>query len=284
MKHLFAILIFCLLTTVFPTKSYALTENEYNELLQVPYFKQADQELSAVWKEVYNKLSGAYKKQILNDQRQWLKSGRDSSAKALMEEEGFSIEDAYTIAVYLRIGDLYVIQHNNSLSPDQYGSAKADGYYYDTMYEKAVNLIKQHKNSDSQILAIRSTQGEYLGFVEEEGMMVGFTIRKPSYAQVFISCPKEKTQEFFLTGRLPSCRPSPVAPRPYTVFGLPEENPVFLSFSYRPSVRYHSSRLLFDKMSHYCLHPIVTKGTYSSCSMHFQHTAWKNNIPHKTDR
>ena len=197
MKHLFAILIFCLLTTVFPTKSYALTENEYNELLQVPYFKQADQELSAVWKEVYNKLSGAYKKQILNDQRQWLKSGRDSSAKALMEEEGFTIEDAYTIAVYLRIGDLYVIQHNNSLSPDQYGSAKADGYYYDTMYEKAVNLIKQHKNSDSQILAIRSTQGEYLGFVEEEGMMVGFTIRKPSYAQVFISCPKEKTLEFF---------------------------------------------------------------------------------------
>lgn len=197
MKHLFAILIFCLLTTVFPTKSHALTENEYNELLQVPYFKQADQELSAVWKEVYNKLSGAYKKQILNDQRQWLKSGRDSSAKALMEEEGFTIEDAYTIAVYLRIGDLYVIQHNNSLSPDQYGSAKADGYYYDTMYEKAVNLIKQHKNSDSQILAIRSTQGEYLGFVEEEGMMVGFTIRKPSYAQVFISCPKEKTLEFF---------------------------------------------------------------------------------------
>ena len=46
MKHLFAILIFCLLTTVFPTKSHALTENEYNELLQVPYFKQADQELS----------------------------------------------------------------------------------------------------------------------------------------------------------------------------------------------------------------------------------------------
>ena len=34
MKHLFAILIFCLLTTVFPTKSYALTENEYNELLE----------------------------------------------------------------------------------------------------------------------------------------------------------------------------------------------------------------------------------------------------------
>lgn len=61
MKHLFAILIFCLSTTVFPTKSHALTENEYNELLQVPYFKQADQELSAVWKEVYNKLSGAYK-------------------------------------------------------------------------------------------------------------------------------------------------------------------------------------------------------------------------------
>ena len=197
MKHLFAILIFCLSTTVFPTKSHALTENEYNELLQVPYFKQADQELSAVWKEVYNKLSGAYKKQILNDQRQWLKSGRDTSAKALMEEEGFTIEDAYTIAVYLRIGDLYVIQHNNSLSPDQYGSAKADGYYYDTMYEKAVNLIKQHKNSDSQILAIRSTQGEYLGFMEEEGMMVGFTIQKPSYAQVFISCLKEKTLEFF---------------------------------------------------------------------------------------
>ena len=202
MKHLFAILIFCLLTTVFPTKSHALTEDEYNELLQVPYFKQADQELSAVWKEVYNKLSGAYKKQILNDQRQWLKSGRDSSAKALMEEEGFTIEDAYTIAVYLRIGDLNVIQHNNSLSPDQYGSAKADGYYYDTMYEKAVNLIKQHKNSDSQILAIRSTQGEYLGFVEEEGMMVGFTIRRPSYAQVLSAAQKKKLLRFLARFRL----------------------------------------------------------------------------------
>lgn len=59
MKHLFAILIFCLLTTVFPTKSHALTDSEYQELLKVPYFKQADQELSAVWKEVYNKLGGA---------------------------------------------------------------------------------------------------------------------------------------------------------------------------------------------------------------------------------
>lgn len=197
MRCLIRIIITSFIITFYATAVFAISDTEYQELLKVPYFKQADQELSAVWKEVYSKLDGAYKKQILNDQRQWLRSGRDSSAKALMEEEGFTIEDAYTIAVYLRIGDLYVIQHNSSLSPDQYGSAKADGYYYDTMYEKAVNLIKQHKNSDSQILAIRSTQGEYLGFMEEEGMMVGFAIQKPSYAQVFISCPKEKTLEFF---------------------------------------------------------------------------------------
>ncbi|WP_297219626.1 lysozyme inhibitor LprI family protein [uncultured Desulfovibrio sp.] len=197
MKHIITVLIVCFFTVTFQTKSYSLAENEYNELLKIPYFKQADKELSAVWKEVYNSLHGDYKKQILDSQRQWLKSGRDKSAKALIEEEGFSIEDAYTIAVYLRIGDLYVIQHNNSLSPDQYGSAKADGYYDDMMYEKAVDIIKKHKNSDNQILAIKSTQGKYLGFMEEEGMMVGFSIQKPSYAQVFISCSKEKTLEFF---------------------------------------------------------------------------------------
>lgn len=196
MKYLTAIIITPLFFIFHATGVLAISNTEYQELLKVPYFKQADQELSAVWKEVYNKLDGAYKKQILDDQRQWLKSGRDASAKALMEE-GFTIEDAHTIAVYLRIGDLYVIQHNNSLSPDQYGSAKADGYYYDTMYEKAVNIIKKYKNPDNQILAIRSTQGEYLGFMEEEGMMVGFTIQKQSHAQVFISCPKEKTLEFF---------------------------------------------------------------------------------------
>ena len=147
MKHLLAMLIFCLRTAVFPAKSYALTDNEYNELLKVPYFKQADKELTAVWKEVYHEVGGAYKKQILNDQRQWVKSGRDISAKALMEEEGFTKEDAYTIAVYLRIGVLYVISHNNSLSPDQYASAKSDDYYYDMMYEKAVDSIKKYKNS-----------------------------------------------------------------------------------------------------------------------------------------
>lgn len=140
MKHvLVAFLVMC--TSLLCVRTVqALTEQEYQALLEIPYFQQADKDLSSIWKEVYAELHGAYKKQVLADQRQWLKKGREENAKFLMEKKNLGIAEAYTVATYLRIGELSVIQYNNGSGS---GYPRPDDYYADQMYEKAMDVIQK---------------------------------------------------------------------------------------------------------------------------------------------
>lgn len=134
--------------SLFAVDANALTEQEYQNLTEVPHFKQADRDLSKAWNDVYSKLSGEYKKMVLSDQRKWVKNGRDRIAEEIMKD-GVSFEEAYTIATYLRIGNLYVIEYNNNLSESEYDSARADGYYSDQMYSKAIDIIASFKSNSS---------------------------------------------------------------------------------------------------------------------------------------
>ena len=56
MKHvLVAFLVMC--TSLLCVRTVqALTEQEYQALLEIPYFQQADKDLSSIWKEVYAEL------------------------------------------------------------------------------------------------------------------------------------------------------------------------------------------------------------------------------------
>ena len=57
-----------------------------------------------------------------------------------MEKKNLGIAEAYTVATYLRIGELSVIQYNNGSGS---GYPRPDDYYADQMYEKAMDVIQK---------------------------------------------------------------------------------------------------------------------------------------------
>lgn len=72
-------------------------------------------------------------------QREWIQNQRDAQAEKL-QSLGIKKGDAYTIATFMRIGELWVYGLNSSLTDKQ--GAKADTYYDDAMINQAVKVIK----------------------------------------------------------------------------------------------------------------------------------------------
>ena len=84
--------------------AFALSDNEYAQLMKNAEFKRADQALSKAWKAAQTKLNK--NKNALNnlrqDQREWIKNGRDEEAEELMDDNGWSKLKAYTEATKAR--------------------------------------------------------------------------------------------------------------------------------------------------------------------------------------
>ena len=118
-----------ILTTFLPC--FALTDAEYKQMsIESPEFKKADSDLLALWKNIMKTIKGDFKKQILNEQREWVKSGRDKSANEFMAV-GLNKNAAYTRAVIKRIHELQVVEYNMNLSQSEIdrGMARANGFY-----------------------------------------------------------------------------------------------------------------------------------------------------------
>lgn len=105
MKSIVRALAVCL-TLLSPASGQALTNAEFKQLMQYPEFRAADQELGRVWKDVYGSRTGQARKDLLKEQRQWLKEGRDRTAEDYMQFAGMDIVQAYTRAVQDRIDAL----------------------------------------------------------------------------------------------------------------------------------------------------------------------------------
>lgn len=107
MKRVFVCLVVALMVALGPVGTgYALSDAEYREMVQTSdEFAAADMELAATWKYVYGQHKGQAKKDLLQEQRGWLKYGRDAAAKAYMNT-GMSKANAYTRAVGDRIEEL----------------------------------------------------------------------------------------------------------------------------------------------------------------------------------
>ena len=111
-----------LLVLVCCANAFALSDNEYAQLMKNAEFKRADQALSRAWKEAQRKL--AKNKTALNnlrkDQREWVARGRDSEAEDFMDIEGYSKLKAYTVATEERaaylpeLANQYLEGSNNS--------------------------------------------------------------------------------------------------------------------------------------------------------------------------
>jgi uncharacterized protein YecT (DUF1311 family) len=111
--------------------AFALSTADYEKLLKTsPVIKKADAELNDIWKRVFKPLTGDYRKQILNDQRNWVKFERESDAQEFMQS-GMSKEKAYEQAIKKRINRLRVVEYNSNLSEEDAaaGRARADDFY-----------------------------------------------------------------------------------------------------------------------------------------------------------
>ncbi len=107
MKRIFVCLAMALMVALGPVGTgYALSDAEYKEMFQTSDdFAITDMELTGTWKHVYSQYKGQAKKDLLQEQRAWLKYGRDAAAKAYMNT-GMSKVDAYTRAIGDRIVEL----------------------------------------------------------------------------------------------------------------------------------------------------------------------------------
>lgn len=133
--------------------SYAISESEYESLLKnSSILREADNNLNDYWKEVWNSLEGDYKRQVLADQRLWVKTGRDEAAEKYIAQ-GMDKASAYAKSIQERINQLRVIKENNALSEEEAGSAKADDFYNSdevTKTEKQGSLSDQ-ENENKQL-------------------------------------------------------------------------------------------------------------------------------------
>lgn len=115
-----------------PTAVYSLTMADYQDMYKnSQYFHDADDEMALAWKNANLSLSAKDKRLLLQQQREWLKNGRDEEAKDLMDK-GFSKECAYARVAKRRAGTLKVFSYNAKLSKEEKeaGHFMADDYYY----------------------------------------------------------------------------------------------------------------------------------------------------------
>lgn len=125
MKKFFAVLVLILISSV----SYALTEEEYNELMNDSAFSAADREMNQVWSSARKSLSKEEFDSLRNSQREWSRTGRDEEAEDLIDINGYSKARAYTIVTQNRTAEIRsMIDAKNKKTPEP-GIVKADKDY-----------------------------------------------------------------------------------------------------------------------------------------------------------
>ena len=95
MKRIFIALVLVLAVS---TSAFALSDAEYRRLKRTSSeFRQADNELAAVWKELKESLSSKVFAELQKSQREWIRKGRDDAARKYIRE-GYSRAEAYAMA------------------------------------------------------------------------------------------------------------------------------------------------------------------------------------------
>ena len=119
------------LLLLLPAIAHALSDADHKRLQQTcPAYVRADEELGKYWKSVLLKLTPQQRKEALNQQREWVRTGRDAMAREFMKA-GLSFEDAYVRAIIRRIHELDALVYYQSMSKEDIarGAVKTDSYF-----------------------------------------------------------------------------------------------------------------------------------------------------------
>lgn len=122
MRTLFAISLITFLS--FASSAFALPDAEYEKLKSSSTnFRYADGRLNQAWKGLSKKL----KKEMLPEQRSWLKTGWDQEAKAYIES-GQGRDCAYALPALYRAAVIEAADFNSQV--DHPGAEKPDEFFF----------------------------------------------------------------------------------------------------------------------------------------------------------
>lgn len=121
------------LITVLCVPALALSDAEYLKMKKDPAFRAADSQLTRAYNQAKNSMSKSDFEKLQREQRQWIKSGRDSEAKKVMRNQNPKLF-AYTHVTLERARKIY-----SAIPSDSYASlsVSADdfiGTYYNSNY------------------------------------------------------------------------------------------------------------------------------------------------------
>ena len=93
-----------LLVALFAGSAAALTNKEYSAMKkQDKHFREADDRLNELWKELKSIMPAKDFKALDKDREEWVRKGREDSAKNLMNDNNLDKISAYTTATLERI-------------------------------------------------------------------------------------------------------------------------------------------------------------------------------------
>ncbi len=107
MKRIFSAL---LLVALLGGSAFGLSDKEYRDMKRdSKLFRDADRKLGIVWNRIESQVTKAAQTMfdtLLEEQREWIRSGRDIAARKYMKQSYYPINAAYAIVTYERIGYL----------------------------------------------------------------------------------------------------------------------------------------------------------------------------------
>ena len=106
MRRSFIIAVIAVLVMLIVAPAFGLSDAEYRRLKRTNSgFRHADKELSEVWNGLRGSLSSKAFSELQKSQREWIRKGRDDTAKKYIRE-GYSRAEAYAMATNDRVEEL----------------------------------------------------------------------------------------------------------------------------------------------------------------------------------
>lgn len=125
--RLFLVFATCLFLCSGPGSTFALSEAEYNQLLQTSAkFRQETCKMFEQWDSLQQVIKGEAWNRVVEDQRSWSATTLDSMARKNMAA-GYTWEYAYAKATHDRVAELWARERNCTRTPEEIAAGEAVG-------------------------------------------------------------------------------------------------------------------------------------------------------------
>ncbi|MBQ3456997.1 MAG: DUF1311 domain-containing protein [Synergistaceae bacterium] len=112
-----------ILTLILAGSAFGLSDKEYKQMMKSSKaFREADKFMNECYKECKQTLPRSDFETVAEEQREWIKSGRDEEAQSFIDD-GMSRAEAYAKVTNMRAHDLHhfcVTYRNANFTPEDY--------------------------------------------------------------------------------------------------------------------------------------------------------------------